>query len=236
MFGKKEEKKIIDQNKIGELLQLATLASVLKTQSFLTTNGYNHQERVVQLTERTIWTTSVALLTQALRLSDYNQYQQLVQQTLVNYLQDADNSKFDLETVNYVLKTFQSQPQQFNNYLDGMTNMARQSLMKKSLPIKNQLLTLTNKQLKALYYNISTAISLHLPNAKLKIASFSLTANTRFYADAIQLTTMVNMLGFEAKSVFSNLHDNDLSTDKSLSTFELDFYKKYVNSKNKKLS
>lgn len=230
MFGKKEETITIDQNKVGELLQLATLASVLKTQSFLTTNGYNQQEKVVQLTERTIWTTSVALLTQALKLANYQQYQALVQQALINYLQEP-HSKFDLETVKYVLKTFQSNPRQFDNYLNGITDMARQSLLKVSLPFEEHLLALTKDKLQALHYNISCAIALHLPHAKMKIGDFKLPANARFCADAIQLTTMIEMLGFKPKTVFNNLYQNDISTDKSLSKTELAFYQKYVNPK-----
>lgn len=226
MFGK--PKTTIDQNRVGELLQLATLASVLKDESLVASR--NGHQSVVHITQRTIWTMSTALLTQALRVAQFTQYYELLQQELQNYQNDQPrHSNYDLETVNYVSQTFNTTLLHFNAYLDGITNIAKESLLKTRLPQKERLLTLDEKQLQTLYYNIDMALRLHLPHANMNIGYKTISANPRLCADAIQTATLIQNLGFSSDTVFNNLKSNDLSTGKKLSKSQQEFYNKNIN-------
>lgn len=226
MFWNKETTNTIDQDVLAELLQLATLTSVLKSETF--TFNQNNQQSILKLTPQTIWTYSVTLLTQALRKGGFKQYYNLLHQALVNYQREnPPHNRVDLQAVKQVDQIFQSSPQQFDYYLDGMTKIAHDSLLKHSLPVHEQLLSLTNSELTNLYYNLNSALVLQLPHATIAIGDKILTSDARLCADAIQISTIINLLGFSKKTVFENLKANDISDNQQLSKIEYDFYQKY---------
>lgn len=227
MFWNKKATTTIDQNILAELLQLATLTSVLKSETF--TFSQNNQQSVLRLTPQTIWTYSITLLTQALRKGGFKQYYNLLHQALVNYQRESPpHSKIDLQAVRQIDHIFQSSPQQFDYYLDGMTNIARDSLLKQPLPNQEQLISLTDEELTNLYYYINSALILQLPHATIAVGNKVLKANARLCADAIQISAIINLLGFPEKTVFENLKANDISDNKQLTKREHEFYQKYA--------